>query len=332
MPNESKLPAAQQARRAELEAAAASDNNATDNVTPIGTVQRPTTVAPPTVTTPSVTSLSDDAANPPVITGKITAKELQSLRDKAEKADQAARRSSMLELELVEAQARLTQLEASAKASATDAPAAAPAPSSLHIDPGATDLDPEEEATYGSSQDYINKLTKKQIADLVNPQLTALDARLRALEGSAGNQASQAFRDKVKNAIGADKFEAILVHPKWVKFIDKPMPGAGMKYAEAIGVAHHNAKLDDMTEIFGRFEKQYMHDEGTDEGTGYEGISVVGSSGAQPVTPSTNKKLKMSDRRQASDDFVKGRITQAELNAIKAEFEKANKEDRIEND
>lgn len=331
----SKLPAAQQVRREALQQAEAARTGTSTEVAPTGTVVKPTLVAMPTaVTEPVVPAV---APTPTAPTGpSISEQELKDLRAKAEDAVIAQRKLEKAEMELREAEARLTELERLAKASSSPAPAApvapsAPAPSTLRLAPTDTDLSEDEAASYSEATPVIVKVARKQIAELVNPLLDALEQRLIRLESgvttattAATQVAANSFVERVKAEVGPAKFGAIIAHPKWKDFAYLDMPGAGVTYGKAIENAHLNQNLKDMAFIFDTFANKYKDDLAADPAAGYSGISMTGTQGA-PVDSSQpqQKRLKYSDRKKASEDRVKGRITAEELAAIRKEFDKA---------
>lgn len=349
---ESKLPAAQQARRDRL----AAEEAANSGTAPQGTVvegdagvtisNTPVTPAP---AAPSAPAPHEPAPNSTVSTEiKVTQEELNRLRADAERATTADGRAQVLAMELAEAQAALTAAQGASKgggvAEVPATPGAAPAPAAVaRIDATGAELTPEEREEYSEAEPIITKVVKREMAAALNGIFDGLEARIKALEGGISNVSqlservakneAQEFVDKVKKTVG--NFDAVVNHEHWKAFQQAPFPGTGGTYAQALATAHHARNLDDMKYIFDTFTAKYIGAPGAtntnaDSGPNYAGITPGGSAASGTVVGEKKEILKMSDRRKASEDFLKGRITQEKLDEVKKAFTKADAEGRVD--
>jgi hypothetical protein len=144
------------------------------------------------------------------------------------------------------------------------------------------------------------------------------------VSNATARTAHENFASKVKE--GISNFDAVVGHKHWNDFLNSSVPGAGITYQQALANAHHAKSLSDMKVIFSTFTEKYIP---ADNSGGYTGVAPSGGSGG-PVAAPKKEMLKMSDRRKASEDYLKGRITQQQLEAIKQAFTQADKEGRVD--
>jgi len=336
---ESKLPAAQQARRERL-AAEQVENTAHVSDTAINStaaVVRPTVVDPPTQPEAQPHTPEDI---PPT---QLSPEEVAALRAQANDAAVERGRAETLRLEVAELQAALTRAQEPPKAG--DDGLAAPSPgdtvvashtTSHQIEPGDIEFNEQEKEDYTEVEPTITKVANRQIAKLVNPQLDALTKRILQLENNVHNVSSvtarvtaESFVDKVKAAV--PKFDVIVKTPAWQTFLETKIPGTRDKYVDSLTKAHRESDLETMKEIFAAFEAKtptVVQDDTTPSFTGIP-TSAAGSTEGTPK-PANKEVLKMSERRKASEDFLKGRITAEKLKDVKEKFALADREGRVD--
>jgi hypothetical protein len=269
----------------------------------------------------------------------FTREEANALRADAERTQAANAKAETLAMELAEAQAALTSLKEASKAvPVAPGPDSPSSPSSaLQVDPGDTSLTEEEQSDYGESEGFVTKVSKRVFAEMFNKAVKSLEQRLSAIENgvktvtqTTSQNAQNRFVNEVKSAV--PYFDKAVNHQHWQAFLDSRIPGAGISQREALARAHQENSLDDMKVIFSTFNTKYMGEaEGEGKGNGYGGMNPTGGSD-NPAPAPKEVKLKMSERRQASEDFIKHRITAAQLEQIKEKFKKAEAEGRIEYD
>lgn len=321
----SKLPAAQIARRAELEAAELANKTNTPPTADLPVEdQTPTGEVPvvPTSVVDTPAPIVDTNDNSGTVT--LSREEINDLRARAERADTDRGRRETLELELAEAQAALTRAGEAPKGTGNEAAPVAPAApeAALVIDPGDTSLTEEETKEYGEAEPIIAKLARKEIAALVNPlveRINKLEQSLTKVSQGTAKAQHEGFVNQVKQKI--TNFDAVVKHKHWDDFLDSRIPGAGMTQRQALANAHFGKNLEDMEVIFDTFSKKYL---GQTNKADFAGITPSGGNGdTPPITPKA-EMLKMSVRREASDNYLKGRITSEELAAIKKQFSEAD--------
>lgn len=266
----------------------------------------------------------------------FTREEANDLRAKAERTAAADARREMVELENAELTRRLTDAEERAKAVPQAPPAASEAaPGPVQVNPGDTALTADEQSEYEDSEGTISKIARREAAKLINDAMNKMHSlfedRVKKVETGVQTATSTAQRASVASFAGQVKekianFDTVINHKHWNDFLDSKVPVAGIKYREALANAHHERSMEDMQGLFKTFSDKYIGE--SDGSSGYGSISTT-DTGAPPASKEKTM-LKMSERRKASEDFLKGRITAAELDAIKDKFTKADKEGRID--
>jgi hypothetical protein len=277
----------------------------------------------------------EDKVTPPdnasVVT--FTREEANELRAKAERTAAADGKAEMAQMEIAELQARLTAAEERAKGvTQPSLPAPSGAVPAPVADPGDTALTADEQEEYADSEKVISKIAKREAANLINAVIKGLDERLKKVEGgltetgtAVSRVSAQNFVDQVKKEI--PRFQESVDHKHWQAFLESSVPMAGIKYREALANAHAERNIENMKEIFKTFAAKYFGEE--DNAGAYSGMKGDGGEGG-PAPQKEKVILKISDRRKASEDFIKNRITAAELDTIKKAFELADKEGRID--
>lgn len=313
MPAPSALPASQQAKRERLLAADASsmsDDSIPAHVTaPISHNES----LPPADIVVSTTA----QPTPKVGTTAVDSQELEALQRQASSAE-------LLRGDLAAAMQRLTELESAAKS--THNTDSAPA-----LNFTGTEFTDAELETFGGSKEFITKLVLQVMGDKLNPVLDQLNKKLTDLGQATESTAHTAriasentFAERVKSAV--KDFTEITNHEKWATFLAIRVPSTNYTYMQALQTAHQSANLQNMVEIFDSFRSKYPP---VDLSAGYSGAQTSGAVNI-PADANVTNILPYSKRKQASEDFRKGRITGAELKVVTDAFDAANKENRID--
>lgn len=340
----SKLPATQQARRerllAEQDAAGESGAVTTPKSTEPNIIQTtpstgetPPVVTPPASSTPVATTV---VTTPTAEPAQLTRDEINALRAKAEKSDTEAGRREVVEMELAEANAALTALrEASKGTGVAEAPRAAPSGAeAFRVDPGDVALSEKEQEEYGEAEPTITKVARREMARLINEHVAPLLNEIQELREKVTNVSTETARTTHENFVGQVKqsianFDQVTTHKHWNDFLESRVPGAGITQRQALANAHYGKSLEDMKVIFGTFTGKYISDA---DNSGYTSVAVGAAGGADSTPPASNEKpmLKISDRRKASEDFIKNRITADEMDIVRKKFSEADREGRVD--
>lgn len=330
----SALPSAARARLAALEAAAGVNNNQpTEPTTPVGQVTTPnagqTPSAPATPQTPSEPQTPNAAT---VTMSREEYNELQATAGKSKKALADLENARLAQEDMAH---RLTELEKASKS--TPAPAPAPAQPEEPIT-----FTAEEEREFGDSKEFIAKVVKQQLA----PHIANLNKLIEAIKGdvetvkttatqattTVAQRAEREFFSQVKSAV--TNLEDIKRHKNWPDFLQEVNALTGATYETLLA---HNIKkenLDGVTAIYKAFSSKYLQPSAATSAVeaGYAGGMPSGGATNPPTTPQTPVKLKQSDRKRASEDYRKGRITWDQLQEINNKFEEADKNGNIDYD
>lgn len=314
---QSALPPAARMRLAALEAA-----------------ERGDTVPPATPPTPQVVPpVTPDSSTPPAPNTEqvtITRAEFNELQANAGKTQAALARAETERLRAEEAALRLTELEKTSKAT----PETPPAPALPVEDVTFT---PDEEKDFGDSREFITKVVKQQLAPLVR-QVNDLVAQLRTEVGKATQTAGAAvttvtqsqertFFEQVQSAV--PNMEGIKAHKNWPDFLEETEELTGATYEVLLAHNVRNKNLKGVKNVYQRFTDKYLKDVTTPSAAaaGFAGGVPTGATETPGQAPA---KLKQSDRKKASEDYRKGRITWDELQKVSKAFDEAEKAGNID--
>lgn len=347
MAGESKLPMAQQERRARLAAEAdtipptpAATPESTAHVTEPKVVTLPARPEPAAIGEPSAQTPAQPQPQTPEPATPAPTPAPQSADVAALQAELTRLRQSqeLLQLELAEARAQpLTAAPDPSKGSPmgeTSAPVAAVLSPLDAV--GDVAFTQQEQEDFGEAEPAITKVARREIQSLIKKPLEEILARLETLERSQTTTSQRVTQVATEGFIGQVKkqvpeFDSLVTHAQWPSFLDGVVPlSGGVTFKEALTKAHNGRKLQEVTDIFGAFKK-HIGAENAPDTSGYASVSV--NSGVEtPATPVAPTKLKMSERRQAGEDFIKGRITREELDAVVVRFRDAEAKGLIDYD
>lgn len=321
---QSALPPAARARLAALEAAEATPP-ATPAATPTPQAQQPATPATPDpAATPTPQPQGDQ-----VTVSRAEYNELQASQVRERRAQAQADTERLRAEELAH---RLTELEKTSKA--TPDPAV-PAPALSVEDVTFT---PDEEKDFGDSREFITKVVKQTLAPVMRQLNTLLDG-IKQETAKAAQTATTAvstatrtqersFFTQVKGSV--PELEQIKLHKHWPDFLDEKEPLTGATYEQLLAHNVRTENLTAVTNIYNKFKEKYMA--GGANTTAAATAAFAGgtpTAATEPATPAPTK-LKQSDRKKASDDYKKGRITWDQLQTISKAFDEAEKNGNID--
>lgn len=299
---------------------------------PAGTVKPAATPTPVPAVTATPESQTPTPTPTPDNTVTISRDEFNALQANAGKTQAAERRAETERLQREEIALRLTELEKTSKAVPV-APVSAPA---LETEP--VTFTPEEEKDFAESKDYIAKVVRHEIGKIapqINAMLAKLDEKIKAVEGTATEAAStvqatnsRTFLAHVKEKV--PNLEKIKSHANWGDFLDETHPLVGATYEQLLAHNLKQGNLDAVVGIYKVFSDKYLAGV-SDVTAGYAGGAPSGTV-ETPVAAPAVVKLKQSDRRKASDDYKKGRITWEQLQEVDKKFAEAEKNGMIEFD
>ncbi|MES2704853.1 MAG: hypothetical protein V4649_19615 [Bacteroidota bacterium] len=316
VPTGSALPRAMQVRLDAMEAS--NSNPPTEPVTPVAPV---TTTEPATPVTPVAETVT------------ISRDEFNTLQANAGKTQAALARAENERLKQEDMSHRLTELE---KLSKSVPEPTLPAPA---IAVEAVEFTQDEEKEFGDSKEYIAKVVKQQLGAAfaqINALVTELRTEVAAARQTATGAATtvaestaRSFLSQVQAAV--PNLQQIKLHKNWGDYLDETDEMSGATYEQLLAHNVKNGKLDQVKNIYKRFEAKYM--QGVDTtAAGYNGGAPSGSATEVPVVPAAQGKLKQSDRRKASEDYRKGKITWDQLQTVNKKFEEADKAGNIDFD
>lgn len=295
-------------------------------------------LTPPTDNTPPAPPAADTPPTPPTVERiTLTREELNELRA-------AAGASKTMEARLEEAESRnqaltlrLTELEESHKGNSTAPPASAPpAATGPAAKLEAATFSDEETERYGDSKEYIAKVARNVIAELLPPILANLEGGLNEVRTTATNttktleqQQHERFANKLQEA--APNYRELVRHQHWGKFIDEVDDLSGNTMESLL--AYHINKKDAIqaAKIYKRFEDKYVKPLAPTDNAEYAGALPGTGASTPPADPGAPKpKLKLSDRTKASKDFINKKITYEELQLVNKSFEEAEKAGNVD--
>lgn len=308
----SRLPGVMQRKLAAMEAEAGVTTPPDTSTQTVGTVVTPPEPpVDPATPTPPAPSDGDRVT--------LTRTELNELRAAAERARTADARAEAQADRNEELARRLTELEAAAKAVPVPADPAAP------IVPD-VEFTPEELESYAESEGFIAKVVRKELAKIlptITNQIKAVEDTARGVASTVATQTTRGFFAEVKSKV--PNLDALIKHKHWADFLDAVEPLSGATYQQLIQHNVSNQRVDQLVNIYKTFATKYGVEETVTTTSGYEGAVPSGGAVTPPLEPQKPTKLKASDRKKASEDYRKGRITWAQLEEVNKKFEEADK-------
>lgn len=345
MDTKSALPSAQQERRDRMIAEENAKGNTSD-----GAVE---TTPPVTHTLPGIQHVESNVPATDVNTTKADISEIKPVdtqkpdntetaiktvdTDAVTRAEQAERAARLLELELAETRAALAGLTDAPEPSKARGDGASVVADAPQIETGDIQPTPEELEQFGEAESYIAKIARRESAAHANKAVEHLHARILALESGVQTVANSAIRagdssflSEVKREI--PNFSEIIANPKWgTEFAGKLVPVAGISYKEALGRAHAERNIGNIKAIFKAFENQYVAPTSTEQ-SGYAAVATTDIAVPADAGRKDSNKLPFSARKEASDNYIKGRISKAALEEIVEQYRKAEVSGNIDYD
>ena len=191
-------------------------------------------------------------------------------------------------------------------------------------------LTPEEETVYKDSRSFVEKVSKQMAKKTFSTELETIRKELKDLKesqvGIAKNLSSTSedtFVSVVRSVIPS--FDTISKDPKWESHLrSTKVPFSKDTLLDALTRAVNSKDLDAVKEIYSSFKPTGVSLEKL--------VTPPINGGGSGTTRSSESKpvLKLSARKQASEDFRKGRLKSQQFAEISAIFKEAEKEGRLD--
>lgn len=310
---------------------------------PPASEQPPVQETPP-APQPPVQEMPPTSQQPPVQESQVervtlTREELNDLRAAADAARAMEARLEESELRNSALTRRLTELEDSHKGSPKPplAPGpAAPASTAVPKIEAQVQFTEEEEERFGDSKDYIAKVVEARVAAMLNPILDKLGSKLAEVEQSSTSVAQRWETTEQANfsrqlVEAAPNYRQLIAHKNWRQFMHETDELTG--YTMESILASHIEKRDaaKAAKIYKRFEDKYVAPlPKATETSAYAGAAPGTGVSELPAAPVAKEKLKLSDRKKASQDYIHGKITYDQLKEVTRKFEEAEKAGNVD--
>lgn len=190
------------------------------------------------------------------------------------------------------------------------------------------DLTEEERDTYAQSISVIQKAARKEAMKLVQQAVEPLTREINQLRGASrklDDMTEKSFLGNVRRSI--PDLDTITTSAAWKEYAASRIPFTGMTVGQALMQAHNARDLDRIVEIFDGHRGK-----ATSNVIASLTAPAVSGAAAAPRQPGSDQKprLKWSERTKAHESFVKGRITHERLKQIDALYKQADAEGRID--
>lgn len=287
----------------------------------------------------TTTNQTDTAADDKATSGDritLSREEFDDLKANAGRvtALQARERDAMDRLE--EVRHRLTELENGNKGSSNPAQQA-PSSATPVVDTASITFTPEEREQYDESRPYIEKVVDLRLAERLNalvPELRSMVEDARKQASTAVNTVQQANTRTFHSQVQAQvpDLQQIIKHKHWDAFLDETEPMSGATYDQLLAHSVQRQSLSSVVAIYNGFRNRYMHSQQQAANAGFAGASTSGGASSPAAQTPQPTKLKLSDRKKASEDYRKGRITWNDLQEVNKKFDAAEKSGSIDYD
>ena len=319
--------------RAKLEALqAASATPPGDGTTPPGDGTTPPVATPP----------GDGTAPPAGERVTISREEFNALQANAARAQTADARAADTQSRLEELTQRLTELETSGKppgnatAPAPAAPAApaTPKPAKFNVpDTAGIQFTDEENEQYGEGRSYIERVARVVVLDELKKLLPDIESHMEELRSTA-TSASQSVASMRVGSFNAALLKAVpdvkelIKHANWAAFLDEVEPLTGFTMEQILGANVSKQNVEGMQKVYDTFRTKYVKP--LPNSTGWQSGAPDGGTTPPPLDDKPKEKLKLSDRRKASDDYKFKRITWEQLQEVNKKFDEADKQGLVD--
>lgn len=207
----------------------------------------------------------------------------------------------------------------------------APAPEPKIVRPLEEELEEgTERETYKGSVPVIAKVSKRVASEIQEQIVAPLQAEIKELrtkiEGVSGKQVEgeeKAFFNRAKDYAKTRKisFES----PDWKEYMSKKVPYSNFNVGQLMVAAHENRDFDSIKEIIHDFKPNGAAPSSDDLET-----PAVARVTQHPTVPKNKPMLKASERKKASADFLKGRMSKSDFSKIETLYKEAEVERRID--
>lgn len=216
-----------------------------------------------------------------------------------------------------------------------------PVPSYMQQQPAAQPqtawFDPTSVKDFGLSHDEATRFAQSLpvIERVVNAKLAAMEAATRAQVGniaqqfdarigSATQDADLVFSTQIDNAI--NDLPQLTSDPRWQAYLAHRPPMTGSNVQTLITNAYNNRDIRALAEIANNFRQTVGQ-----QPQAPTALSTTSQyNNAAPAHQAPKQQLPMSAHTRATNDFVRGRITKVQFDAIDAQYVAAQAENRID--
>lgn len=194
------------------------------------------------------------------------------------------------------------------------------------------ELTSEETETYEKAFPVINKLSKKVAQQMINQVVAPMQEEIRSLK-EGNSSVAQTIKDTDERTFYSNvvsrvpDMEKTIQLPEWKDYLSQRVPYTDYTRGQALIAAHGARNLDRVSEIFSGFKPG-----SPDSIDSLVTPAVNGSQNTAAILQSGGKKpnLKFSERKKASEDMRKGRISKEQFEKIDSMYKRAESENRID--
>lgn len=336
----SALPAAMQQRMVRLQSDMSHTPTSTEATPPGAAVSEP--VAPPTAPTgpqPGTTTTEAPTNNGDRVT--IGRDEFNDLQAAANRVQQLVARDELNADRMAELTQRLTELEKGDKPS-SNTPAATPSasatPAAPVMDTSAIQFSDDENNQYGDSRPYIEKVVDLRLADQLNKLVPGLRQMVEEAKQTATTAVTTVHQQQTRGFLADVKGKVpdmaqLISHKHWGDFLAETNDFAGATYDQLLAHNVRNQNLTGVVKIYDAFREKYVgasQQQQQQTNAGYAGAAPQGGAAQAPQQQPQVAKLKVSDRKKASEDYRKGKITWDQLQEVNKRFDDAEKAGNVD--
>ncbi len=301
--------------------------------------------ATPTASVPQGTDSQTN--NPQAATGSappgagdrvsLSRSELDQLRADAQRASQASLQAERMRDQLEALQARLTEAPTPAKdeSNAQQPAASQQRTTALSYETEAPPVTDQERKDFGDSEEYVTKVAKSVVAAELRALVPKIDSMIQDVLARTNSTSERvektqrnAFKSQVEQGL-AKPLDAFIHTEDWKKFIEAYDDGSGFTYQQILASHLERGNAEHARKVY----RKFLDQSGTEQNSSNQGYAGANPTGASADTPSETQeagKLKYSDHKKAHNQYIKREISWGDYQAIQREFDKAEKESRID--
>jgi hypothetical protein len=198
------------------------------------------------------------------------------------------------------------------------------------------DLTPDELGTYGEAKPFVEKVARqvaraeleelRQKVNELTQHIGELNLSSKNVNLSLQNNNQRAFHLQIKSLV--PNVDDILRNNEWADYLESKIPYANITMKQALAHAVEAFDVDSAAEIFKNFKPKTKNR--AIESMVSPNLSSGGNSSTNRLGEQTKPILKFSDRKRASNDFVKGKLSREDMRKIDEQFRLAELEGRLD--